>query len=144
VRRAGALLGVGLGLVASPARADDFGPWDLPHQPALKESVGGARLSPPRGDTIPNIETTGFWVSFRFYQAVISPTDGPRCAHRPTCSMYAIQAMKKHPLLGAFMALDRLWRQEESSAIRLLPIIWGPEDQVYFRDPLEASDFWLP
>ena len=42
------------------------------------------------------------------------------------------------------MALDRLWRQEESSAIRLLPIIWGPEDQVYFRDPLEASDFWLP
>ena len=140
-----ALLVVGVGLgAAGPARADDFGPWDLPHQPALKESVGQARLAPPRGLSIPNIETTGFWVSFRFYQAVISPTDGPRCAHRPTCSMYAIQAMKKHPMLGAFMALDRLWRQGESSAIRLLPMIWGPEDQVFYRDPLEASDFWLP
>lgn len=130
---------------STSARADDFEPWDLPKAPALKSSptlqMRAAVL--PRGETVPSIQTTAFWLSFKFYQQVISPIDGPRCAHRPTCSLYAIQAMRKHPFVGPFMALDRLWRSGESSAIRRLTIITGGEGQLYYRDPLEESDFWL-
>ena len=96
-----------------------------------------------RGDSIPSIRTTGFYLSFKFYQQVISEIDGPRCGHRPTCSMYAIQAMKKHPLVGPFMALDRLWRAGDSSVLRQLPLTLGAEGQLYWRDPLEETDFWF-
>ena len=137
---------VALLLLAAPAVfADDFGPWDLPTAPAVKASP---TLQPraavvPRGATLSSVQTTSFWLSFKFYQQVLSPIDGPRCSHRPTCSLYAIQAMKKHPLVGPFMALDRLWRAGDSSSIRPLGLLLTPEGQLYYRDPLEESDFWF-
>jgi hypothetical protein len=132
-------------LPATAARADDFGPWDLPAAPAVQSSpdLQPRAVSVPRGESIPAIRTTGFYLSFRFYQQVLSEIDGPRCSHRPTCSMYAIQAMKKHPLVGPFMALDRLWRAGDSSAIRPLSLLRTPEGYLYYSDPLEESDFWF-
>lgn len=45
----------------------------------------------------------------RFYQLVISPLYAPTCRFTPTCSSYAIQALKKHgPFKGLFLTLKRI------------------------------------
>lgn len=139
------LLTLLLSLAALPAQADSagFGPWDLPGAPLVTSEAAPTRPSPPRGETLSSISTSPFFVSFKFYQRVLSPIDGPRCAHRPTCSMYGIQAMKKHPLMGPFLTIDRLWRSGDSSAIRRLSLTLGGEGQLFFRDPVEDSDFWF-
>lgn len=45
----------------------------------------------------------------RFYQLVISPLYAPTCRFTPTCSSYAIQALKKHgPFKGLLLAVKRI------------------------------------
>lgn len=45
----------------------------------------------------------------RFYQKAISPYLMPACRFTPTCSEYAIQAIKKYgPFKGGWMALKRI------------------------------------
>lgn len=45
----------------------------------------------------------------RFYQYAISPLLQPACRYSPTCSEYAIEALKKHgPIKGFFLALKRI------------------------------------
>ncbi|WP_413113685.1 membrane protein insertion efficiency factor YidD [Thaumasiovibrio sp. DFM-14] len=47
----------------------------------------------------------------RFYQLAISPLLGPRCRFTPTCSEYAIEAIKLHGgLKGSWFAAKRLLR----------------------------------
>ena len=44
-----------------------------------------------------------------FYRATISPLTPPSCRHIPTCSQYAIDAVKIHgPLKGFWMATNRI------------------------------------
>lgn len=44
-----------------------------------------------------------------FYRACISPFTPPSCRYTPTCSQYAIEAVKKHgPLKGGWLALKRI------------------------------------
>lgn len=46
-----------------------------------------------------------------FYRAAISPMLPPTCRFTPTCSEYAIEALKKHgPLRGIWLTLRRLLR----------------------------------
>ena len=46
-----------------------------------------------------------------FYRCCISPLTPPRCRYTPTCSEYAIQALRKHgPLRGMWLALRRILR----------------------------------
>ena len=46
-----------------------------------------------------------------FYRAFISPHTPPSCRFTPTCSQYAIEAIKKHgPLRGSWLALRRIMR----------------------------------
>ncbi|RKX99334.1 MAG: membrane protein insertion efficiency factor YidD [Spirochaetes bacterium] len=48
---------------------------------------------------------------FKFYQKTISPIFPPTCIYTPTCSNYAILAIKKHgPLKGIVMAILRVLR----------------------------------
>lgn len=43
------------------------------------------------------------------YRGIISPIKPPSCRYTPTCSEYAIQAIKKHgPLKGMHLAIRRL------------------------------------
>lgn len=43
------------------------------------------------------------------YQAIISPLLGPRCRFHPTCSAYALEALKIHgPLFGLWLATKRI------------------------------------
>lgn len=47
----------------------------------------------------------------RVYQVVISPLVGPRCRFYPSCSNYAIEAMRVHGALrGSGMAAWRILR----------------------------------
>lgn len=46
-----------------------------------------------------------------FYKYSISPMLPPSCRYTPTCSEYAIEAIKKHgPLKGIWLATKRLAR----------------------------------
>ena len=47
----------------------------------------------------------------RFYQKYISPLKPPTCRFTPTCSQYAIEAIRKHgPFKGLVLAVWRILR----------------------------------
>ena len=47
----------------------------------------------------------------RFYRRYISPNKPPCCRYIPTCSQYALEALRKHgPLKGSWLTLRRLSR----------------------------------
>ena len=47
----------------------------------------------------------------RLYQRCISPLTPPACRFTPTCSQYALEALRKHgPLRGLYLAVRRILR----------------------------------
>ena len=47
----------------------------------------------------------------RFYRLFVSPLIGANCRHLPTCSEYAIEALRRHgPLRGGVYAVKRISR----------------------------------
>ena len=52
-----------------------------------------------------------FWLLIRGYQLVISPWLPPSCRFEPSCSHYALDAVKRHgPLIGPGLAVWRILR----------------------------------
>ncbi len=52
-----------------------------------------------------------FILMVRFYQLCISPLKPPSCRFSPTCSQYAIEALRKHgPIKGLYLTVRRLLR----------------------------------
>jgi uncharacterized protein len=52
-----------------------------------------------------------FIALIKLYQWIISPILGPKCRFTPTCSHYAVQALKKHGLVkGLWLAMKRISR----------------------------------
>ena len=50
-------------------------------------------------------------VLIKFYQVCISPLKPPTCRFTPTCSQYALEAIRKYGLLkGGWLALKRILR----------------------------------
>ena len=50
-------------------------------------------------------------VLVRFYQLCISPLTPPSCRFTPTCSQYALEALRKYgPLKGLWLTVRRLSR----------------------------------
>ena len=47
----------------------------------------------------------------KFYRGAISPMYPPACRFTPTCSQYALEALRRHgPLRGSWLALRRILR----------------------------------
>lgn len=45
----------------------------------------------------------------KIYQKIISPIIGPKCRFTPTCSNYAVEALKKHGVFkGTWLAVKRI------------------------------------
>jgi putative membrane protein insertion efficiency factor len=46
-----------------------------------------------------------------FYRGAISPLFPPSCRYTPTCSQYALEALRKHgPVKGLWLAIKRICR----------------------------------
>ena len=60
---------------------------------------------------IKRILSLPFILLVRFYQLCISPLKPPTCRFTPTCSQYAIEALRKHgPIKGLYLTVRRLLR----------------------------------
>jgi putative membrane protein insertion efficiency factor len=47
----------------------------------------------------------------KLYQWIISPWIGPKCRYTPTCSHYAVAALKKHGVIkGMWLSIKRISR----------------------------------
>lgn len=76
----------------------------------------------------------------KFYREYISSVDSGGCPSYPSCSQYALQAVKKHgSLLGLVLTFDRLIH--EADEVHRAPLIKINGDYRYF-DPIENNDFW--
>jgi putative membrane protein insertion efficiency factor len=52
-----------------------------------------------------------FLLPVYFYKYAVSPFFPPSCRYVPTCSEYAVQALKKYgPLKGTYLSLRRILR----------------------------------
>jgi uncharacterized protein len=52
-----------------------------------------------------------FIALIKLYQWIVSPILGPKCRFTPTCSQYAIEALKKHGVFkGLWLTVRRLSR----------------------------------
>jgi putative membrane protein insertion efficiency factor len=52
-----------------------------------------------------------FILLINLYRGVISPWIGPKCRYNPTCSQYAIDALRKYGIIkGLWKALKRISR----------------------------------
>ena len=59
----------------------------------------------------PGFVARGVMACIRFYQKYISPLFPPRCIYTPTCSEYALQAVRKYGFLrGSYLAAKRILR----------------------------------
>jgi putative component of membrane protein insertase Oxa1/YidC/SpoIIIJ protein YidD len=115
-------------LAASRARAGE-GPFDAPGFPVTAEAAPAARA----------VRTASVPLTIRAYRAA-GRFQGARCAHRPSCSAYAAEALHRHgPVLGSFVGVARLLRGARSSALRPL----ARDGRGALLDPLEASTFFL-
>ena len=61
--------------------------------------------------TLRQIVIAPFLLMIRFYQRFISPYLPNSCRYTPTCSQYAVEALKKYGLFkGGWLALRRILR----------------------------------
>lgn len=62
-------------------------------------------------DVVADLPRRGLVALIRAYQLVISPALPPACRFTPTCSQYALEAIRRHGAArGSWLALRRLAR----------------------------------
>jgi putative component of membrane protein insertase Oxa1/YidC/SpoIIIJ protein YidD len=116
-------------------------PWSVSKRaPAVSDGAPAAwRGAAPSAQRSQMLE-----LAFRLYSQHLSRVDGPRCEHRPSCSRYAVEAMRKHGFVaGAWLSVDRLMRAGNSSSLRQLPLKEFHEGNRYYHDPVEENDFFF-
>lgn len=61
--------------------------------------------------TVLRILSLPFIALIKIYQWIISPILGPKCRYNPTCSHYAVEALKKYGVFkGTWLAIKRISR----------------------------------
>ena len=79
----------------------------------------------------------------RFYQRCISPLTPAHCRYRPTCSQYAVEALKKHgPLKGLWLAVYRILRCNPFGGFGYDPV---PDSFhfFYYRKSMWGAQPWI-
>lgn len=130
-------------LATADAVAATQTPWSMSNRaPLLKESTYEAwpKQAPrPSPSTRSGIIELGYW----FYSNHLTKVDGAQCEHRPTCSRYSIEAMRKHGfVVGSWLTIDRLLRSGRSSSLKSLELRMFPGGP-YYVDPVEENDFFF-
>ena len=65
----------------------------------------------PPSDRFRHLLSAALIAPIQFYRRVISPMTPPSCRFTPTCSQYAIEAIRKHgPFKGMYLAVRRILR----------------------------------
>lgn len=122
------LLGLGI-VLASPAQAEPWSPWDAPG----RESV--AQTEPPSGASLP------FLAAIRGYQLMLSNQDAAACPMFPSCSRFSMEAFARFgPVQGLLMTTDRFLR-ENAEAHAHYPSI-PVNGRVLFLDPPTERNLW--
>jgi putative membrane protein insertion efficiency factor len=112
------------------------GQWTEPWQ---KEGSSAREKGRNAGESSSATQKVGQGL-IRFFQVYISPVDGDRCPSYPTCSQYAMEAVRKHgALAGLVMGFGRLIH--EADEIHRAPQI-RVHDSYRYYDPVENNDFW--
>jgi uncharacterized protein len=92
----------------------------------------------PAGD---RLDGNPLVLPIRFFRQYLSGADGDRCSMYPSCSRYALDAVKKHGgITGWIMTCDRLMRcgRDEVSHSPSIQI----QQRFFVYDPVENNDFW--
>ena len=75
------------------------------------KSHGKSHSSVRRENPMKKFLTSLLLIPIYFYKYCISPLTPPSCRYTPTCSEYAVQALKKHgPFKGLYLAIRRILR----------------------------------
>lgn len=123
-------------------RSEPWGPWsNNPEFPVIDPSGKADRArEKQREKPSHGIAETPFMWLLAFYQKAISPLNNGKCPMYPTCSQYAVEAVRKHgPVVGIVMTADRLIH-ETSEQDHVPRIQVG--GRLRFADPVENNDFW--
>ena len=104
---------------------------------------GGATGAPPTRPAGEDETASALTAPIRFFQSYLSGADGHRCPMTPSCSSYALQAVKRHGFLkGWIMATDRLMRCGRDE-LRRCETVTTPAG-IRCRDTVDANDVWRP
>lgn len=106
--------------------------------------IAGSAVAGPfdANDTNEAEPASAITAPIHFFQRFLSGADGNRCPMTPSCSSYAIQAIKRYGALkGWIMASDRLLRCGHDE-LKLSPSVMTRYG-IRSLDPLENNDFWL-
>jgi putative membrane protein insertion efficiency factor len=127
------MLSIGLAVPCYCKDEKSFAPWDY------KDSmpIGEDKLEQEN-----DASSCGYILikAIKFYQHYVSPVIGDRCQMYPSCSSYALQAIKKHGcLIGSVMTSDRLIH--EANETDHAPFIEKEGGSGYY-DPVSGNDFW--
>jgi putative membrane protein insertion efficiency factor len=127
------LAGSASNLLSSAAAEEPFVPWDYTMPPPKGEvKAGKEEISPAAAALLGGV---------RFYQRFISPVKGERCPMTPSCSAYAVEAIRKHGFfVGYMMTADRLIHEGDEKRYTRA-IVSG--NKVRFFDPVSNNDFWF-
>ena len=82
--------------------------------PATIPSVNEEQTPTPSRRPLSRVSRAAVWLMclpLHFYRPYISPYTPPACRFTPTCSQYALEALRKHgPLKGTWLAARRILR----------------------------------
>lgn len=134
-------LAASLFVAIAGAGAVERGPWSVSGAAPVTSEVTGSRGragAPVGAEGLLSGAALGL---LAFYQSAISPLDGSRCPMQPTCSRYAVEAVRQHgPLAGFILTADRLLHEADEQ--RLAPRL-KIGDLYRTVDPVSANDWWF-
>ena len=119
-----------LGLVlASPAQAEPWDPWERSIEERSTEAEPPARSSLP------------FMAAIRGYQLVLSNQDAATCPMFPSCSRFSLEAFARYgPLQGLLMTTDRFLRENGEAHVHYPSV--QINGRVLFLDPPTERNLW--